>query len=153
MRMGWSFWKDVIESFAHIAVIAGIVVAFIEYYDQKDVERKRIAIDETASTVTPHFLQAVRTLGNVIDRSTRSDIPDVEVEQSLYLVMNTYFRLHDLFKYDLADRCIIKDSIYETARHLRPLVDRVANTQTTRLYKIKDQYSQLLDDMAAQDCQ
>jgi hypothetical protein len=96
--------------FANIAVIAGIIFAIIQIDQSTRSERRRVAIEAVKEVRTNDFLKAYARLKTAYIAKNTKD--NSLITDDLNYVMNVYDNIAVLYIYNIADRCIIKNSIY-----------------------------------------
>ena len=125
---------------ASIAVIVGIPIALVQLYQtdkfQKETitlagitEKRRIAIEAVDRTRSTEFLKAYRILKVTYHTRYAEPVKKRSLEEdqalidSLNYVMNTYDSIAIMYINNLADRCIIKDSIYSGSKEIATFCD------------------------------
>lgn len=105
---------------AGIAVIIGIYLAYNQLKLSSDLEKRRTAIEAVSQVRTPKFQEDVAQLKMSNRDKTPLDDPTIA---ALNYVMNVYDHIAILYIYDLADRCIIKESIYPAIKNISDIND------------------------------
>lgn len=100
-------WISVITN---IAVIAGIIFAYVQIKQANRTEKRRIAIEAVSLTRTAEFLKAYSILKTAYNTKKVED--KNQLIDKLNYVMNVYDNIAILFINDLGDKCIIKNAVY-----------------------------------------
>jgi hypothetical protein len=128
---------------ASVAVIAGVCIALIQLHQTESLERqrslqaeaaekRRLAIEAISQARSVEFLRAYRRLTEVYlnrhNKPPSADRPEEREERmalidSLNYVMNVYDSIAIIYNHDLADRCIIKENIYDGSRQMARFCD------------------------------
>jgi hypothetical protein len=104
---------------ADLAVILGIGFAVIQITHSDRSERRRFAIEAVNQTRSAPFLKAYANLKNSYKDGKVQGDPSL-LDDANYLV-NVYDHIALLYINDLADRCIVKESVYSALRELSPI--------------------------------
>jgi HEAT repeat protein len=101
---------------ANVAVVVGIVFALYQIKQGELTERRRVAIEAVGQIRSAEFLKAYRKVkvayhSKQVKEEDRDDLLD-----SLNHVMNVYDNIAVMYISDVADRCIIKNSIQSGAQ-------------------------------------
>jgi len=130
---------------ADIAVVLGIAFAVIQLTHADRSERRRVAIDAVNQTRSPAFLKAYTNLKmSYQGGQVHGDLP--LLEDVNYLV-NVYEHIALLYMNDLADKCLIRQSVYPALRELSPIWDAMSYPKNYR-----ENIDRLLIAMEQNDC-
>lgn len=101
---------------ANAVVIAGIIVAFIQFYYAKRSEKVQNAINAVNETRSRDFLQAYTRLKTASESKKPADT--TTLIDDLNYVMNTYDSIALLYINGLADRCVIRNGTYAASKEM-----------------------------------
>ena len=132
---------------ANVVVLAGVGFAIQQIRSSNEKESRRIAIEAVGQTRSAEFTKAFRQLKAAYE-TKRIDQKDKEaLIDSLNHVMNVYDHVAILYISNIADRCIIKDSIYSGAKEMSTICDAMAYPADFRT-----NFDKLLQLMDAESC-
>lgn len=100
---------------ANLAVLIGIIFALIQIVQSKHIERTRIAIEAVNKVRSNDFLKAYKRLKIAYSKNTEEDPAIID---DLNYVMNIYDNIAVLYIFNIADRNIIKNSIYPATEEI-----------------------------------
>jgi hypothetical protein len=119
------YWFKKIEKaisiLANIAVISGIIFAFAQIMQSNNFEKRRISIEAVSQTRSNDFLKAYTRLITAYRSKKVED--QTSLIDDLNYVMNVYDTIAILYISELADKCIIKDTVYPDTKELSPILD------------------------------
>jgi hypothetical protein len=101
-----------------VAVVAGVFFAVYQLKQSDAAERRRAAIESGGRTRSAEFLNDYRVLKAAYLRGHISEEEKVSLADPLNYVMNVYDGVALMYINNLADRCIIKDYVYEGAKEM-----------------------------------
>lgn len=122
---------------ANVAVISGIIFAFVQIKQSENAERCRVAMTAIEPTRTIPFLDAYRKL-----RDAYVEDPSMSAyglyREDLYYVMSVYDNIAILCLRDLADEDLVKSSIVRSIKELLPILDamKISAESKTNLSKL-----------------
>ncbi len=122
--------ERVVSLLANVAVALGVVVAFYEIRRANQLESRRIAVEATAHTRSPDFVRAYARLKTTVTAGQATD--RASVVEDLNYVVNVYDQIAVLTMNDVADVCIVKQSIGASLQEVRDLLGKVAYPQEYR---------------------
>jgi hypothetical protein len=106
---------------ADVAVIAGILFAYIQIRQSRDIERCRVAMTAIEPTRSAPFLESYHKLKAL--HADDSALPSTELREPLYYVLNAYDNIAILCLRGLADTELVKASTYLSMKELVPILD------------------------------
>lgn len=113
--------ERIISIIANISVIVGIIFVFIQIIQSNHFERRRIAIETISQTRSNEFLKAytrIKTYHNSKQVKDYNSLVD-----DINYVINAYDNIANLYINNLADKCIIKRSVFSATKELSPILD------------------------------
>jgi hypothetical protein len=119
-RAGFSLggFERLLSILASFATAAGIFFAFYQIRLSNTIEKRGLAVEAIRQTRTPEFIKAFRQLRTAYETRQVDEKDKDSLIDSLNHVMNVYDDIAVLYINDIADKCIIKDSIYASAREM-----------------------------------
>lgn len=103
---------NVIKFTTNLSVIVAIIFGISEILQNKETERRKIAIEAVAKTRSIDFIKSFTRLKTAyISNKNIEIISDSTYIDDLNYLMNTYDNIAILYKHDIADKNIIKQSI------------------------------------------
>jgi hypothetical protein len=106
-----------------VAVVAGVFFAVYQLKQSDAAERRRAAIEVVGRTRSAEFLRDYRALKDVYLRGHISEEEKKSLADPMNHVMNVYDSAAVMYINNLADRCIIRDSVYGGAREMSEISD------------------------------
>jgi|SRR5579885_398448 len=133
--------------FANVAVVVGIMFALYQIKQAELTERRRVAIEAVGQVRSAEFLKDYRMLKAAYSsKHVKEEDKDALID-SLNHVMNVYDNVAILYISDVADRCIIKNSIQSGAQEV---------SQMSKFFEYPPEYrsnfDSLLTLMEREDC-
>lgn len=107
---------------ANVAVIAGVIFAFVQIGQSKQFERRRTAIDATAPTRSPEFLTAYTKLLDAYQGDPTMPYSS-SLSDDLTYVMSVYDNIAILCLSGLADENFVKQRSFDAMTTLEPILD------------------------------
>jgi len=113
---------------ASIAIIVGIIFAYIQINQANDLEKRRTAVEAIRQTRSNEFLKAYARLKKeslktkqivIFPNKGNYTIDDVNY------VINIYDYIAILYISNIADRCLIKDAVYEAGKDSSGIFDQI----------------------------
>jgi hypothetical protein len=129
--------------FTNIAVMAGILFAYYQFTEANKAERRRLAIEAVSQTRSAEFLKAYADLRTAY-HDGRVEGDPVAIRDDINLVISVYDHIALLYINELADRCVIKNTVYTAVKELRPICDAMRYREENRehvdrLFKLMEQ--------------
>lgn len=137
---------------ANLAVIFGIYFAYTQLQLSSTLEKRRTAIEAVSQVRTPEFQRDVAQLKKANKDKTPLDNPTID---ALNYVMNVYDHIAILYIYDLADRCIIKESTYPAIKEMSDINDAIpypSDARDSQAYYRK-RFTEALELMKKESCE
>ena len=106
----------------NFAVIVGVIFAIYQINIAIHAEKRGIAIDVISKTKTSEFLQAQTRLASWPECIAYKNDASLLLYDLNY-VLNTYDIVAVYFINNIADRCIIKQGVYQTAIDFKKVLD------------------------------
>src|SRR5205823_464076 len=123
-------WFGAMERFvsilASLAIVAGIFFAIYQIRLSNAIERRRVAVEAIRQTRSAEFIKSFRQL-KAANQTGRIDEKDKDaLIDSLNYVMNIYDDIAVIYINDIADKCIVKDSVYSGANEMSAISDALS---------------------------
>jgi hypothetical protein len=118
--------EEWIPTLANLAVIFGLFFAYYTIKHSSDLERRRAAIEAVIQVRTADFqksLARLKTFYAPMKTGDKTFVLDNSTTDDINQVMNVYDHIAILYINDVADRCIIKESIYSAVKELSSILD------------------------------
>lgn len=113
---------------ASLATVAGIFFVIYQIQLSNRVEERRVAIEAVRQTRSPEFIKAFRQ-AKLASQTGHIDEKDKDaLTDSVNHVMNVYDDIAVIYTNDIADKCIIKDSIHSAAREWSAISKTVSSS-------------------------
>lgn len=100
----WQFLKDLISILSSITVIAGLVVALMQYTQSKKIANKQYAMEIVNKTNEKEFLTACSRFYNY------KDYHEVNYEDFIF-ILNTYYSISILYNNNYIDTAVVNKSM------------------------------------------
>lgn len=101
---------------ASLATVAGIFFVIYQIRLSNTIEKRRVAVEAVRQTRSAEFIKAFRQ-SKVVYQTGKIDAKDKDaLEDSVNHVMNVYDDIAVIYINDLADKCLIKESVYVAAK-------------------------------------
>ena len=111
---------------ANVATAAGIILLVFQLSQTNTIESRRVAIEAIRQTRSPEFLKAFRQ-AKLVSQTEEIDEKDKDaLIDSVNHVMNVYDDIAVIYSNNIADKCMIKDSIYSAAKEWSEIVNKVS---------------------------
>lgn len=141
-----SFYERIISTLANIAVIAGIGFATYQVLQTDQIEKQRTAVEAIREIRSPAFLKSYARLKTAyinddLDKS-------VEMVDDINYLMSVYDNIASLCANNLADKCIIKDSIFPSIRDLLKILKSISFCPK----EDKNRFEAFVTSLARKDC-
>lgn len=130
---------------ANTAVIAGIIFAFFQIIQTNQAEKRRIAIEAIRQVRTNEFLKANDELKTAY--ATRHIGDEQTLLDNLNYVMNVYDNIAIMYINNLADRCVVKNSIYSGAKEFAPVLGFLKSPE-----RYRNNFDMFIEHMERKDC-
>lgn len=130
--------RKITSLIANLTIIIGIIFAGIQLWQTKDINRKQVAIEAVSKTKTDDFLKAYARLKTiykidninmqmVIQRVYNDDYIQSKILMidDINYIMNTYNNIAILYLNEIADKDIIKSSIYSEMREFSNILENI----------------------------
>lgn len=148
-----SFFKTLVQTLekpfallANVVVVLGIIFALVQYIQSNRAEKRRLAIEAVSQTRSNDFLKAYSNL-KAAYRDGRIEGEPTSIKDDINYVMNVYDHIALLYINDLADRCIIRNSIHPAVKDLLPICDAMSYPK-----KYREHLDTLLNLMEQERC-
>jgi hypothetical protein len=128
-------FKNAISVIANIAVIFGILIAYIEYNKKDENQRQSVAIEALKPIMTYQF---VIELNNIIKEvnaghfELSSEHNKSQISDRINYIMSSYNYIACLYNNNLADRKIIQDNIKPAINNLPTVLDKIGYPKILR---------------------
>jgi|SRR5215216_1379192 hypothetical protein len=130
--------------FANLATVAGIFFVIWQIQLSNTLENRRVAIEAVRQTRTSEFIKAFRQ-AKLASQTGRIDEKDKDaLTDSVNHVMNVYDDIAVIYTNDIADKCIIKESIYSAAKEWS-VISKTVSSSTPEDRKHFDKLLQLME--------
>lgn len=113
--------ERMISILAKFAVIIGIIFAFFQIIQSNRIERRSIAIETVKQTRSKEFIKAYTRLKTAYKSKQIKD--QYSLIDDINYIMIIYDNIANLYINNLADKCIIKKSVYFAVRDFTPILD------------------------------
>jgi hypothetical protein len=128
---------------ANLVVVVGIFFAFYQFTQSDAAEKRRLAIEAVSQTRSAEFLRAYADLRTAY-HDGRVEGDPIAVRDNVNFVMSVYDHIALLYINDLADRCVIKNSVHPAVKDLLPICDAMRYPEENRehvnkLFKLMEQ--------------
>lgn len=111
---------------ASLAVVAGIWFAIYQVNLSNTIEKRRVAVEAIGQTRSAEFLKDYRNVKTAYQTKQIESKEKVALVDSLNHVMNVYDHIAILYISNIADKCIIKNSIYSGAKEMSAICDSMS---------------------------
>lgn len=118
IRLSLGALERVLSILASFATAAGIFFAFCQIRLSNTIEKRGVAVEAIRQTRSAEFIKAFRQLKTAYENKQVDEKDKDSLIDSLNHVMNVYDDIAVLYINDIADKCIIKDSIYSSAKQM-----------------------------------
>jgi len=118
LRFSLGSFERILSILASLATAAGIFFAIYQIRLSNAIEKRGLAVQAIRQTRTAEFIKAFRRLKTAYETRQVEEKDKDSLIDSLNHVMNVYDDIAVLYINDIADKCIIKDSIYSSAREM-----------------------------------
>lgn len=129
LRLFRTIWKRLTRALsvlANLSVFLGIVFAVYQIGNANRTERRRFAVEATRQTKAPEFIKSLRQMKEAYETKRVDEKDKDSLIDSINYVMNVYDDIAVVYINDIADRCIIKDSIDSRVREAAKMRDALA---------------------------
>ena len=127
-RESFKNFVQVVGLLANIAIIVGIAFAFIQIKQANQTERKRVAIEAVRQTRSNEFTQAHTRLRTIYVSQHLNTENLNSIIDDLNYTMNVIDDIAILYINDIADKCIIKNMIYDSLKEFSPVLDFLSSS-------------------------
>jgi hypothetical protein len=117
-RFSLEAFERILSILASVATAAGIFFAIYQIRLSNTIEKRGVAVEAIRQTRTAEFIKAFRQLKTAYETRQVDEKDKDSLIDSLNHVMNVYDDIAVLYLNDIADKCIIKDSIYSSAKEM-----------------------------------
>lgn len=118
LRFSLEVFERLLSILASLATAAGIFFAIYQIRLSNMIEKRGLAVEAIRQTRTAEFIKAFRQLKTAYETRQVDEKDKDSLIDSLNHVMNVYDDIAVLYINDIADKCIIKDSIYSSAKEM-----------------------------------
>jgi hypothetical protein len=118
IRFSLGAFERVLSILASLATAAGIFFAIYQIRLSNTIEKRGVAVEAIRQTRSSEFIKAFRQLKTAYETRQVEEKDKDSLIDSLNHVMNVYDDIAVLYLNDIADKCIIKDSIYSSAKEM-----------------------------------
>lgn len=118
LRFSLGAFERLLSILASLATAAGIFFAIYQIRLANTAEKRGLAVEAIRQTRTAEFTKAFRQLKTAYETRRVDEKDKDSLIDSLNHVMNVYDDIAVLYINDIVDKCIIKDSIYSSAKEM-----------------------------------
>ncbi len=126
----------VISILANIAVICGIMIAYLQIRQLNKLEKTRIAIETLKQKRTDHFLKAFTRLktirsSDIISKYLEGE-PRITLIDDLNFVMSVFDNIAFLYINDLADKSVLGNAVYSDMEEYSRMLEYVSSSYMSK---------------------
>ena len=116
----------IVSIFASVATVAGIFFLIYQIRQTNTIEKRRFAVEAIRQTRSAEFIKAFRQLKTAYETKQVNEKDKDSLVDSLNHVMNVYDDIAVVYMSDIADKCIVKDSVYSGANEMSAISDALS---------------------------
>lgn len=122
--------EKIISIIANIAIISGIIFALVQVVQSSRFEKRRIAIESLAILRSNGFLESY---DNLLGSDPNIILFNSSLREDLNYVINVYDNIAILYLNGLADKNLIKRTIYPAIKQVVSILDSISYPKENRL--------------------